>query len=141
MSYATRTTSDLPIATMQRLSGSIGKLSWLLICSVVITWYWLIDAFKACLLSLDSFLTGMPPSYSKPTWSTGALRRGSTPMQIHPNTMLIRIPEAGEEWEQYHGNWRNTATDKVTPDEDMPGYLDNFQGEVVMLSPLGKRLD
>jgi hypothetical protein len=55
--------------------------------------------------------------------------------------MLIRIPEAGEEWETHHGDWRNTTTDKMIPGEEMPGCLDNFQGEVIMLSPTGKRLD
>jgi hypothetical protein len=55
--------------------------------------------------------------------------------------MLIRIPEASEEWETYHGDWRNTATDKMISGEEMPGYLDNFQGEVIMLSPTNKRLD
>lgn len=127
--------------TTPRWIGSTGKLSWLLICSVVITWCWLIDAFKACLLSLDSFLTGTPHSYNKPTWRTVVSPRGNTQMQVHENAMLVRIPEASEEWETFHGDWRNTATDRVIPGDEMPGYLDNFQGEIIMLSPTGRRLN
>lgn len=62
-------------------------------------------------------------------------------MQVHENTMLIRIPEASEEWETFHADWRNTATDRVIPGDEMPGYLDNFQGEIIMLSPTGRRLN
>lgn len=65
--------------TTPRWIGSTGKLSWLLICLVVITWCWLIDLLKACLLSFDSFLTGTPRSFSKPTWPTDALQKDDTP--------------------------------------------------------------
>lgn len=59
------------LATMLPKLGFVGKLSWLLICSVVLMWYWLIDLFKAFLLSFDNFLTGTPRNCNRRTWRTG----------------------------------------------------------------------
>lgn len=104
-------------------------------------WSWLISQFKASLLSLDSFLTGMPHNYNRLTFFTAGLSREGTRMRVNENAMVVQIPEAGEEWEHHPDGWRNTATDRVTPAEEFEGYLDHFQGEIIQLSPTQRRLD